>query len=643
MTDHHDVVVYGATPGGIASAVRAAREGLDAALVAVNDRLGGMMAGGLSHTDTTLDPTRARTPLLDEFFERVRTHYREAYGPDSTQYENCRDGLLFEPNVAEEIFETMVSAAGVTLHRGYHPADAARAGRELRRVAFEPFDDTERVEVAAGTFVDASYEGDLAAAAGVPYRVGRESREAFGEPHAGRLFSEKGMKLFPGSTGAGDDAVQAYDYRLCLTNDPDNRRLPEQPERYDREEFLPVVEDSPEAAEGAGTAYRNTEPIPCSIKSELARPSLAEIREEGLLSFLLLRGPLPNDKRDLNTADIPGAVDDYPEADWERRGEIERRHREHVLGLLYFLQNDAAVPEDLQAEAREWGLPEDEFGDDGFPFQLYVREARRVEGRTTFTEWDARLAEGTERAPAQRDAVAVTEYPMDSHDCRPVRRPGSLADGHHYLMDVTVPSQVPYRTLLPEGLDNLLVPVALSATHVGFGTVRLEPTWLQVGEAAGYAAALAGERDVSPGELSADRLQRRIAEAGGMLTFFDGVSPGDAAAGVTAAQYLGAKGFFGSYDARLDEPLGADTAERWARFAAAERAGEGADPTERARSLPADGGDPVTAAEFADLLRNALGRAGLDPDPVERAMSSQTSDDPLGRGAACEAVYAILD
>jgi hypothetical protein len=662
-SQEYDTVVLGATPGGIAAAVRAAREGLACQLVTFNAHVGGMMAGGLSVTDTTLSPTRARTPLLDEFFERVREHYREAYGPDSEQVENCNDGMFFEPKVAEAVFEDLLEEAGVEVRREYYPVDATRSEGTLRRVTFASMDDEDnRFEAAAGTFVDGTYEGDLAAVAGVPYRVGREGRAEFGEQYAGRLFSEKGTRIYPGSTGVGDDVVQSYDYRLCLSRDPDNRRRPEKPEEYDRAEFLPMMEDGPEAEFGHGKSYRSQE-MPCHIKSELVRPTVEEIREMGLASYLLLRGPLPNDKRDLNTADLPGEVDDYPEADWDRRREIATRHEEHVLGMLYFLQNDEAVPEDLREEAREWGLPEDEFEDnDGFPFQLYVREGRRIEGRETFTEHDARLAEGIERSPINEDSIAVAEYAMDSHDCRPVRRPGSLAEGHHYLGEITVPSQVPYGALLPEGLDNLLVPVPLSATHVGFGTIRLEPTWLQIGESAGYAAALAAADGTTPGALDADDLQRTLAEAGSMVTFFDDVYLDEDVRGTAAAQYLGAKGFFRGYEARLSADLDEETADRWARLAAAEAESEsetefeseaetdatGAtrSATDRARSLPeAPGGwKSVALDDFAQSLREAFERRELDPMPVDDAVGrvDADGDGDFDRGVACDVVYDLL-
>ncbi|MFB6295568.1 MAG: FAD-dependent oxidoreductase [Halobacteriales archaeon] len=654
-----DLLVYGATPGGIATAVRAGREGLDVTLVTIRTRVGGMMAGGLSWTDSTVDGPR--TPLLSAFTGRVREHYESTYGADSEQYENCGDGWLFEPHVAEAVFEDLLAEAGVDVAFTYAPRTVERDGRRIEAVTFEritaggPDAHRERktretetdaagtLAVTADAFADATYEGDLYAAAGCAYRVGRESREAFGEQYAGRLYSEKGTRLFPGSTGAGDDAVQSYDYRLCLTKDASNRRPVPKPDGYDREEFLPVVEDPPELhdapPDGNGIpAARESEPMPCHLKSELVVQTVSEMREKGL-EALMLRGPLPNEKRDLNTADLPGAADDYPEADWERRREIERRHRDHVLGLLYFVQNDEAVPEDLRELFGRWGLPRDEFEEaDGVPFQIYVREARRLAGRETFTEHDAREAEGLGRAPVHADAIAITEYPMDSHDCRPLRRPGSLAEGHFFLPEITVPGQVPYSCLLPREVDNLLVPVACSATHVGYGTIRLEPTWLQIGEAAGFAAALAADRGVPPADLDVYALQSTLAEAGSRLTHFGDAEPGpdhqDA-----AVQFCGTKGFFGDYDARADDPLDADTAAVWAETAAGALEG-GVDATARARALPGDRSGEITPRRFADLLERACECRGVQVD-VATARDTVDPDEPLSRGDACRMVYEL--
>lgn len=654
MIDHtYEAVVTGGTPGGIATAVRAAREGCDVLLVTYNEHLGGMMAGGLSYTDTTT--MKARTPLLEELVERVRTHYREEYGPDSEQMKYCENGYIFEPHVVEGIFEDFVDAeSSLTVVRGFHPIAIERTGSTVRSVTFESFTDDDPFVVTADVFVEATYEGDLMAVTGTDYRVGRESRSEYDEQFAGRLYTQargdryypraavgsdddsapadrKGpldvpeekqrgeldvlphpaglTEIYPKSTGEGDDAIQAYNFRLCLSRDPDNRRYPKQPPEYDREEYFEALE---------------------------------VIEADGLRPYLLLRY-LPNEKADMNSADLAGHNHDYPEASWERRSESATRHRNFALGLLYFLQNDDAVPNDIQAEAREWGLAEDEFTDnDNFPWQFYVREARRLEGRTTFTENDARHAPGLDRAPINEDAIAIAEYPLDSHACHEDRQTGSKPEGFFFASQVTRPSQVPFRALLPTDIDNLLVPVPLSATHVAFGTIRLEPTWLHIGEATGVATTIALEDDTQPADLEWGSLQRALVERDVMLSFFNGFDMETDESWVAPVQYLGTKGYFASYDPRPDDPIDQELASAWVERTAALLSGEAGDATEFAFTVAeceaAGTADPLDRKEFLALLKSAC--EGWDGELP--SIDVPGSDDILTRGAACELIYEVL-
>lgn len=419
------------------------------------------------------------------------------------------------------------------------------------------------------------------ATAGCVSRVGREARDEYDEAHTGRIYTYEGTKLAPGNTGVGDDAVQAYNYRVTVTNDPENRVLPERPPNYDRSEYRAFFEEREERNE-FWTAWSIDE----APTERLAHPHCGDyldadfetIAEEGLAGVFRLTG-VPNRKGDLDTADILGAAEEYPEAGPETRQAIACRHREHALGLLHFLQNDEEVPEAARERAREWGLPADEFEDTGnFPWQLYVREARRLVGRYVFTENDAELAPGIERAPIHADAVATAEYDMDSHECRPVRRPGSCGEGAFNLYDVTVPSQIPYGTILPEEYDNLVVPVTTSATHVGFATIRMEPTWMHLGEVAGLAAALGDERDRPPADLDVTDLQHELLDRGGMLALFGDTDVADEEQWVEAVQQCATRGFFYSYDARPTDALDRTTAREWAATTAAWLDGE-RDPT----------------------------------------------------------------
>jgi hypothetical protein len=653
-----DLLVAGATPGGITAAVRGAREGLDTVLVGTHGQVGGMMASGLSYTDTLT--TKARSPLVEEFFAGVRAHYRDRYGPESPQYDHCEAGYVFEPNVATAQFDAMLEEDSLTLERAYHPESVERDGRTVSSVHFESKRGPESLTVGAETVVDATYEGDVAACAGVPYRVGRESRHEWGEQFAGRIVTRGGpdeyfpheavgtadpavpagrrgpldvpdekrsgpLDLVPhpfcateiaaGSTGAGDDAIQAYNYRVTLCCDPENRRLPSKPAGYDRDGYTDLLASLSDAA---------------SVR--------------GALTLRLL----PNDKADMNAADLPGRNHEYPEASVDRRREIAREHQRHALGLLYFLQNDDAVPDAAQAEARRWGLPLDEFTDnDNFPWQLYVREARRIVGRYTFTEADGRIGPHGQRTPIHHDAIAIAEYPMDSHACtiQTETDPNSTAteneEGFFYASSVTRPSQVPYRTLLPKDVDNLLCPVALSATHVGFGTIRLEPTWMHIGEAAGMASAIGVQTDRSPADVDVEDLQRALLERGHMLSFFNEFDMDTDAPWVEAVQYFGTKGFFDSYDADPTAALSPQTADRWIDGTMSLLTGASSLSTGTKR--PRDDSGTTRVAAFDDRLGTALEHYDVSVEaPTAGRILDQTDDATITRGDACRVLYELL-
>jgi len=666
------VVVVGGTPAGVATAVRTARDGLDTMLVTYNENVSGMMASGLSYSDTIT--MKQRATILEEFFEGVRTHYRETYGADSEQYDHCENGYVFEPHVAQAVFDDLVAdEPNLEIIRRYHPMSVERDGDELVAVTVASFDDDETVEISGETFVDATYEGDLAADAGVPCRVGREGREEYDEQFAGKLFVSlmsftdspihanktdikldaldghemtkprgvfdipkelrtDGLDLYPGaragaagifdgSTGEGDGKVQAYNYRFCLDSDPDNRRMPEKPDTYDREDYVDL------ATAGSRVLYD-------------------DLDELGLRAIVRAQN-LPNGKIDMNTADLPGENWDYPEADWERREEIAKRHRNYALGLLYFLQNDDAVPEKMQSEAREWGLAKDEFVDnDNIPWQLYVREARRIRGRYTFTENDARLSREHSRAPVKRDSIAIAEFPLDAHASTTEYQPGSQRDGEHYLTRITKPSQVPYRILLPEDLENLLVPCALSATHIGFGTLRLEPTWMHIGESVGIAAGIAADRGVRPGELDPDGLQQTLVERGIMVSFFNEFDMGSDDDWVSAIQFLGAKGLFSAYDARPDDPLDAAIAPIWADAFAA-LLDDDLDPDTIAGRIDDANreSEGIQAGDFIDLLATEAREVGLDTFDTRDALTvtGVNRSHELTRGDACKLFYTALE
>ncbi|MDO8540970.1 MAG: FAD-dependent oxidoreductase [Opitutaceae bacterium] len=610
---HYDVVIVAATPGGIACALRVAREGRRALLVEPSAHVGGMWSSGVQVFDTRY--AGHRCPVLAEFVARLEEHYRRAFGDGSPEHAMARFGDAtrhgerprFEPHVAEKTCREMLAdCPGVRLVSGFRPESVGKEGNTIREVVFQPAGGAgDRWRVTAEIFVDASYEADLAALAGAAFRVGREGRDEFGEPHAGthfttiepigdighalarrlnlHFFNRTSRRVFPGSTGRGDGAVQAYTVRLVLTDRPANRSVVPRPAAYLRQRYLGLLDRSPEA---------HTRGYPLS--SHLLHGPLEDFR---------LAANIPNGKMDWLGANLVGGNHDYPGASLARRRELYRDHAAHALGLLYFLQHDPAVPAPVRDHARAWGLARDEYPDNGhIPPAMYVREARRLAGRHVFSERDASRHPRHGRTPIHPDAVAFAEWPMDSHDCRPVRQPGSGNDGEFILAEATLPSQVPYRAMVTDAVDNLLVPVCLSATHVGWGTLRLEPVFVHTGEAAGVAAAVCLRDGVLPGTLSGGRLQSELLRRHIAVTYFADVDLGRDEAWTRDAQFLGARGFFSGYEADPNRPVSPALGAAWQGILSRALAGDD-DPNEAARRVAA-ALDPARACPPEDPVRH---------------------------------------
>jgi hypothetical protein len=454
----------------------------------------------------------------------------------------------------------------------------------LRSLTLREYGGATETKVTGTVFADATYEGDLFALAKVPYRVGREARSEFNEPHAGvvfcniargpapldavegrlniRPYSSKQGSVDPTSPFSADRSVQAYNYRFCVTNDPANRiMLTAPPPGYDREEFV-------------------------------------RYERKGIAT-----NPGPNQKSHMNSPILPGENHEYPEGGWPAREKIIERHKNFALGLIWFLQNDDSMKSRWK-EFREWGLPKDEFADhDHIPYEMYVREARRIVGRHVYTEHDNSPAPGCVRTPMMPDSVAITDWYMDSHSCTTSSRPGFHYDGKLILTEESRPGQIPYRSLLPQGVDNLLVPVCLSATHVAWGAVRLEPVWMETGEAAGVAAALALKQKLPPAKLNSDLLVRELCERRFMVSFFNDVNVRGTEPWIPMAEYLATRGFFHDYDARPNEPLKLATAKAWVKGLRSLIAG-GLHPEALAREIAAaeETSATITGSEFAALL-----------------------------------------
>ncbi len=546
----YDLVVVGGTASGVACAVRAAREGCTVLLVQHNRHIGGMLANGLMQWDALYGGPRSA--LFTELLGNIEKDAIARYGKDSKSHQTVRYthehypiGWVESHVMERECHRLLARETNITLLLEHYPVAVERDGAMLKSVTLRAYGTTQDITVKAATFADATYEGDLFALAKVPYRVGREARDEYHEPHAGKVFvnidhgppqsvaaqalniraytSRQGT-IDPTSPFTADGNSQAYNYRFCVTKDPANRlMLTAPPPGYNRDEYLHF--DRKSIATNAG----------------------------------------PNLKSHMNSPILPGENIAYPEASWPEREKIIERHKNFGLGLIWFLQNDESM-KSKWSSFREWGLAKDEFPDNGhIPYEMYVREARRIVGRYVLSENDGMLASDYARAPVNPDSIAVTDWYMDSHSCTLDSRPGFKYDGKLILTEESRPMQIPYRALLPQGVDNLLVPVCLSSTHIAWGAIRLEPVWMQTGEAAGWAAALSKTHHTTPGKLDAEVLVRTLVAHRQLVSFFNDLKVDAQDSRIPAAEYFATQGFFADYNARLDEPLKTATEKAWAQ------------------------------------------------------------------------------
>lgn len=629
----YDVVVYGSTPAGIALAVRTARDGGSVLLVGATPRLGGMLSDGIGAIDSLYAGSRA--PFFDELIARIHGHYDATYGVGSPQSKITRaTDTRVEPHIAEKILSEIVAREPrITVRREFYPEAVSREAALLGSVSFRAMRGSETFTVSATAFADCSYEGDLAQVAGAPGRIGREARAEYDEPHAGRIFVRevpfpppdldpeyvlqyRRLKITQQSrwtevldaprSGEADPAVQAFSMRVVLSENPNNRIPIAEPPGYDREAFL------------------------ARLKTDLAW-------HRGLPK------EVPNGKRFMLQPEIIGRQNAYLSGTWEERRAVTEEHRAMTLRLLYFLQNDPSLPEATRRDWQRLGLPRDEFAETGhLPDQIYVRQGRRIIGREVFTEHHARLAPGLWRAPVVADSIGIAEWYLDSHACTPEKIPGSRWEGEFYLHNLTWPAQVPLGTIFPRGTDNLVVPVCLSATHVGFSTVRVEPVWMSLGEAAACALSEARRQGVPPAQVAPEALQRRLAGERFLLTFFNDLGPDPKISWYPAVQYFGTKGFFPTCDARPDAPLTAPLGEAWLRAALALRRGEAHDAmgfARRCRELEEADAAPLSRREFLRQLESATSPEMARADAAR--LAPVAGEGGLTRAGACEMLFHL--
>ena len=521
----YDVVVYGGTSAGVIAAVQAKRMGRSAIVVGPDRHLGGLSSGGLGFTDTGNKAVIGG--LSREFYHRIWKHYdqpaawkwqpREDYG-NRGQGTPAIDGeqrtmWIFEPHVAERVFEDLVREHQIPVHRDEwldRTNGVKRTGARIASITM-----LSGRTYAGRMFIDATYEGDLMAAAGVNYHVGREANSVYGETwngvqtgvlhhrhHFGVL--KEGVSPYvvpgdpasgvlprisphpPGEHGQGDRKVQAYCYRYCVTDHPENRRPFPKPDGYDPRQY------------------------------EL----LLRVFEAGWRETFDKFDPLPNRKTDSNnhgpfSTDNLGMNYDYPEAGYARRREILQEHETYQKGWLYFIANDPRVPADVREAMRRWGLPKDEFPDnDGWPHQIYVREARRLIGQYVMIEGNL-----LQKRPTP-DSVGMGSYGIDSHNVQRYITPEGLVQNEGDIgVGLKAPYAIAYGALVPRRgqVDNLLVPVCVSSSHIAFGSIRMEPVFMILGQSAATAAVMAIEGGLAVQEVAYSRLREQLLKDGQVL------------------------------------------------------------------------------------------------------------------------------
>jgi hypothetical protein len=495
-----DVVIYGGTAGGAVAAISAAREGLSVALLEPGRHLGGMTSGGLGRTDHGKKETIGGYSL--EFYRRAGQHY----GKDIEWY--------FEPHVAENILKAWAAEAGVKVyydHRLREDGGVSKKKRRIRAIYME-----NGTEWEASVFMDATYEGDLLKQAGASYTVGRESVKQYNESLAGvrpkdrnhqfdfpvSALDEK-KQLLPdiqatprGEIGAGDKKVQAYNFRMCLSDDPANRFPFPKPAGYApfRYEILRRYIEAFKEHKGAYPAMNQL-----FIVSRLAVPSKTDINN---------RGPV--------SSDFIGGSWEYPEANYALRARIWQAHIDYTAGMFFYLANDSKVPASIREEFGKWGLCADEFIDTNhWPHQLYVREARRLVGDFVMTQRDIQTD------LSKPDVIGMGSYNSDSHNVQRYAQPDGNVQNEGNMEVAVTPYQIPYRVLLPKKkeLENLLVPVCVSSSHVTYSTLRMEPVYMILGQAAGVAAKMAISAGVPVQDIDTAALTKTLKEQNAVFEY----------------------------------------------------------------------------------------------------------------------------
>lgn len=511
----YDLCVYGGSASACVAAIQAARMGKSVVLVSPLKHVGGMVTSGLTATD--MNKHKCIGGVTAEFYGRIYEYYTDpSVWRNQTRDEFMASTLkrtytgknderriqwVYESGVAEKIMLDMLNEAGVTLRLGSRLVESKRAvhkkGNKIISISL-----ADGAGISAKMFIDASYEGDLMAASGVSYIVGRESRSQYGESFAGiRIKWDYPLtlanpyvngKLLPlvdekpwGNDGDADGRTQAYCYRLTLTDDRDN--------------LVPITK-------------------PAGYNPDYYEILLAQIlaKENAQLKDFITFTPMPNRKTDTNHLDMFGGSYAYPEGSYAVREQLEKDHREYALGQLWFLGHDPRVPESLREEMLRWGLAADEFKDNGnFPYQIYVREARRMQGDYIMTEKNLTKDNRVE-APC---SIGLGTYALDCHFVSTVVSDGVLYREGTMFQGLT-PYPIAYGSITPRKQEcgNLLVTICMSASHVAYCSLRMEPQYMVLGQSAATAACLGIDSACSVQDVDYSALSERLIQDGQILS-----------------------------------------------------------------------------------------------------------------------------
>lgn len=489
--EQYDVCIYGGTSAGVIAAYTAKKMGKTVLLVEPGKNLGGLSSGGLGYTD--IGNKYAIKGLALDFYRRLGRHYGKF------------EQWIFEPHVAEKIFNDYTREANIQVLYEYRISKAEKKDGYINNIVIEnsttPSTLTNKI-IAAKMFIDCSYEGDLMAKAGVSYTTGRESNSTYNETYngfqlmdghqfpdgidpynipatssSGLLWGISNEQLL--QNGTGDKKIQAYNYRICLSNAPGNRLPIMRPDDYD------------------STRYE------LLIRLFKAQPGKRTLNDYFIIS------KMPNHKTDINnrggfSTDMIGMNHHYPEASYGERAVIIKKHEDYTKGLLYFYGHDPRVPSELQNEMLQWGYPKDEYTDNGnWSPQLYIRECRRMIGSYVMTQSNCLGRE------VVNDGIGMAAYTMDSHNCERMVINGMVKNEGNVEIGGFGPYPVSYRSIIPKETEcrNLYVPVCLSASHIAYGSIRMEPVFMVLAQSAAVAACMAIDKKQTVQQVDVKKLQ----------------------------------------------------------------------------------------------------------------------------------------